>query len=195
MRPHRPGPRARSNATGRAGYVSQNPAHYLLHETVWDEVSYALKNLGIGGSERHRRVTAELDRFDLADRADGHPRDLSSGERQRLAIASVTVMRPELLMLDEPTRGVDGLRKLALIDLVRELVPAEGRDCRGHPRHGLRSRGRRCGHDHGRRPGAARSRARASCWPDGLFFVSQVGLAFGCVSVAEAAALLERPTR
>ena len=64
---------------------------------------------------------AELERFDLADRAGDHPRDLSSGERQRLAIASVAVMRPRLLILDEPTRGVDGLRKLAVVELMRGL--------------------------------------------------------------------------
>lgn len=178
--------------TGRAGYVSQNPAHYLLHETVSDEVSYALKNLGVDGRERHRRVTAELERFDLSDRAEGHPRDLSSGERQRLAIASVTVMRPELLILDEPTRGVDGLRKLAVVDLVRELssggaatvVVTHDMDFAAEIADVVTTMAAgRVLHDRGPRELLAGR----------LFFVSQVGLAFGCVSVAEAAALLQRP--
>ena len=73
-------------------------------------------------AERERRVRAELERFGLDGLAARHPRDLSSGERQRLAIASVTVMRPSLLLLDEPTRGMDGLRKLALAELVRGLA-------------------------------------------------------------------------
>ena len=174
--------RGKIERTGRAGYVSQNPAHYLLHETVEEEVAYALRNLGVDGGERRRRVTAELARFDLADRAGGHPRDLSSGERQRLAIASVTVMRPELLILDEPTRGVDGLRKLAVIELVRELQFERHRHGRGHPRHGLRGRGRRRGHNHGGRAGAARPRAaraagRAAvlCLPGGAGVRLRVG--------------------
>ena len=178
-------------STGRAGYVSQNPAHYLLHETVEAEVAYALTNLGVTGADRSRRVGEELERFDLADRAAGHPRDLSSGERQRLAIASVTVMRPETLVLDEPTRGVDGLRKLAVIDLVRELrdagtatvVVTHDMDFAAEIADLVTTMSAgKVLHDRGPRELLA-SR---------LFFVSQVGLAFGCVSVAEAAALLER---
>jgi energy-coupling factor transporter ATP-binding protein EcfA2 len=183
--------RGRVERSGRAGYVSQNPAHYLLHETVEEEVAYALANLGVDGDQRRKRVRAELERFDLGDRASGHPRDLSSGERQRLAIASVTVMRPQLLILDEPTRGVDGLRKLAVIELVRELsdsgtatvVVTHDMDFAAEVADVVTTMAAgRVLHDRGGRELLA-SR---------LFFVSQVGLAFGCVSVAEAAALLER---
>jgi energy-coupling factor transporter ATP-binding protein EcfA2 len=107
---------------GRAGYVAQDPAAYLLHDTVLDEVEYGLANLGVPASARRARAEAELDRFDLTWAAGEHPRDLSSGERQRLAVASVTAMRPDLLVLDEPTRGVDGRRKQALTGLVRGLA-------------------------------------------------------------------------
>ena len=94
--------------SARAGYVSQNPAHHLLRETVEDEVAYGLCEAACPPPERAARDGAELERFGLPAFAGRHPRDLSSGERQRLAIASVTVMRPELLVLDEPTRGMDG---------------------------------------------------------------------------------------
>jgi energy-coupling factor transport system ATP-binding protein len=85
-------------------------------------VEYGLANLGVEPGIRSRRAEEELDRFDLAWAAGEHPRDLSSGERQRLAIASVTSMRPDLVVLDEPTRGVDGRRKQALSSLVRGLA-------------------------------------------------------------------------
>jgi energy-coupling factor transport system ATP-binding protein len=107
---------------GRAGYVAQDPAAYLLHDTAREEVEYGLANLGVPAPARRARAEAELERFDLGWAAPEHPRDLSSGERQRLAIASVTAMRPDLLVLDEPTRGVDGRRKQALCGLVRGLA-------------------------------------------------------------------------
>jgi energy-coupling factor transport system ATP-binding protein len=107
---------------GRAGYVAQDPAAYLLHDTALAEVEYGLANLGVPAAARRARAAAELERFDLGWAAGEHPRDLSSGERQRLAIASVTAMRPDLVVLDEPTRGVDGRRKQAITGLVRGLA-------------------------------------------------------------------------
>ena len=73
---------------------------------------------------RRDRAVAELERFELAWAATEHPRDLSSGERQRLAIATVTAMRPDLVVLDEPTRGVDGRHKRDLAGLIRGLAAA-----------------------------------------------------------------------
>ena len=108
--------------TGRAGYVAQDPACYLLHDTALEEVEYGLKNLGVPPTARRERAVAELERFELGWAASEHPRDLSSGERQRLAIATVTAMRPDLVVLDEPTRGVDGRRKRDLAGLVRGLA-------------------------------------------------------------------------
>jgi energy-coupling factor transport system ATP-binding protein len=138
-------------------------------------------------------VAAELTRFGLEELAGRHPRDLSSGERQRLAIASVTVMRPQLLVLDEPTRGMDGLRKLALAELVGRLA------------------GDGCGvvvvtHDIDFAAEAAEAvttMARGRVLADGCsvdllahggFFACQVGLALGCATIAEAGALLRTET-
>jgi energy-coupling factor transport system ATP-binding protein len=182
----------RVDAPTRAAYVSQNPAHHLLRETVSAEVGYALENLGVGVAERDRRVADELERLGLAGLADRHPRDLSSGERQRLAIASVTVMRPGLLVLDEPTRGLDGRRKLELVGLLRELaadgtavaVVAHDIDFAAECADAVTAMaGGTVLTDRGPRDLLARS----------AFFVSQVGLALGRVSVAEgAAALMDR---
>jgi energy-coupling factor transport system ATP-binding protein len=185
--------RGRVRGAQSAGYVSQNPAHYLIRERVADEVAYGLDHAGVHGAERDRRVGAELERFGLADLAERHPRDLSSGERQRLAIASVTVMRPRLLVLDEPTRGMDGLRKLALGDLARSLA-ADGAavavithdvDFAAEAAELVTLMGR----------GQVLSeRVPRSALAQGTFFVSQLGLAFGCSTLAEAADLLRQPT-
>jgi energy-coupling factor transporter ATP-binding protein EcfA2 len=90
---------------GRAGLLLQDPGRYLACERVLDEVA-----LGSDG-ERARRA---LGRVGLAWAADRHPRDLSSGERERLGLAAVAASEPDLLVLDEPTRGVDPDRKAAL---------------------------------------------------------------------------------
>jgi energy-coupling factor transport system ATP-binding protein len=92
---------------GRAGYLLQDPGRYLVRETVLDEVA-----LAVGGDTE--RARAELDRLGLARLAARHPRDLSSGERERLGVAAVAVAEPDLLVLDEPTRGLDPDRKAAL---------------------------------------------------------------------------------
>jgi energy-coupling factor transporter ATP-binding protein EcfA2 len=92
---------------GSAGYLSQDPGRYLVCERVLDEVA-----LAVGGDER--RAHAALERIGLAWAARRHPRDLSSGERERLGIAAVAVAEPDLLVLDEPTRGVDPPRKAEL---------------------------------------------------------------------------------
>jgi len=100
----------RVTRVGRAGYLSQDPGRFLVAETVLAEVALA------AGRERARRCLDELDLLEFADR---HPRDLSSGERERVAIAAVLAIEPDLLVLDEPTRGVDPERKAELADLLR----------------------------------------------------------------------------
>ena len=89
---------------GRAGYLSQDPGRYLVKETALEEVA-----LAVNGDEQ--RARAALDRIGLGWATARHPRDLSSGERERLAFASVAVAEPDVLILDEPTRGVDPERK------------------------------------------------------------------------------------
>jgi energy-coupling factor transport system ATP-binding protein len=101
---------------GRAAYLSQDPGRYLVCERADAEVA-----LGVGGDlARARRALA---RVGLTAHAARHPRDLSSGERERLALACVLVTDPDLLVLDEPTRGVDPERKQALAELLRAEAP------------------------------------------------------------------------
>jgi energy-coupling factor transporter ATP-binding protein EcfA2 len=97
----------RVRRVGAACYLSQDPGRYLVCERALDEAA-----LAVGGDRT--RALAALDRVGLAWAADRHPRDLSSGERERLGLAAVAVSEPELLVLDEPTRGVDPERKTDL---------------------------------------------------------------------------------
>ena len=92
---------------GRAGYLSQDPGRYLVKETALEEVA-----LAVTGDEE--RACGALERVGLGWAMGRHPRDLSSGERERLALASVAVAEPDVLILDEPTRGVDPERKARL---------------------------------------------------------------------------------
>jgi energy-coupling factor transport system ATP-binding protein len=97
----------RVERAGRAAYLSQDPGRYLVCERVLDEAA-----LAVGGDLE--RARAALDRVGLAWAAERHPRDLSSGERERLGLAAVAVAEPDLLVLDEPTRGIDPGRKREL---------------------------------------------------------------------------------
>jgi energy-coupling factor transporter ATP-binding protein EcfA2 len=100
---------------GRAGYLSQDPGRYLIRERVLDEVA-----LGVNGDES--RARAALGRVGLEWAAERHPRDLSSGERERLGLAAVAVAEPDLLVLDEPTRGIDPDRKAAIAKWLSEYA-------------------------------------------------------------------------
>ena len=104
---------------GRAGYLSQDPGRYLVRETALGEVALAV-------NRDEQRAGAALRDAELAWAASRHPRDLSSGERERLALAAVAVAEPDLLVLDEPTRGLDPDRKAALAARL-EAYAAAGR--------------------------------------------------------------------
>jgi energy-coupling factor transporter ATP-binding protein EcfA2 len=97
---------------GRAAMLLQDPSRYSVRERADEEVA-----LGVGGDRR--RARGALAKVGLAGLESRHPRDLSSGERERLALASVLVTEPDLLVLDEPTRGVDPGRKAQLAALLR----------------------------------------------------------------------------
>jgi energy-coupling factor transporter ATP-binding protein EcfA2 len=101
----------------RAAYLPQDPGRHLVTESVLDEVA-------LGSSPERARET--LARLGLTEHEGRHPRDLSAGERERLALATVLATEPELLILDEPTRGVDPERKQELARLLRAEAPGRG---------------------------------------------------------------------
>jgi energy-coupling factor transporter ATP-binding protein EcfA2 len=103
------------------GYVFQNPDHQLFKESVWDDVAFGLRNLRVPPAQIDERVESTLRRLDLWAQRDRHPFRLSKGDRQRLAIAAVIVMRPGVLIVDEPTTGQDPARSREIMDLLAEL--------------------------------------------------------------------------
>src|SRR5213593_1802559 len=110
----------------RVGYVFQNPDHQLFRERVWDDVAFGLQNLGASPDEIQESVEQVLRRLELWDKREVHPFQLSRGDRQRLAIAAIIVMRPQLLIVDEPTTGQDMARSREIMDLLARLNRDEG---------------------------------------------------------------------
>ena len=100
-------------------YVPQDPNAVLLGPTVRKDVESTLRLL-------HRRDHGSVDRWlarlGIAEVADRHPRDLSAGQRQRVAIAAIAVGEPDVLLLDEPTRGMDAASKAALERAIAEVA-------------------------------------------------------------------------
>jgi energy-coupling factor transporter ATP-binding protein EcfA2 len=126
--------RRRRGLAGRVGIVFQHPSHQLLASTVREELELGPRNLGLGAPEIDARVREGARRFGLAAVLDEHPHRLPMPARRRLSIASITVMRPPVLVLDEPTAGLDGAETIELIELIRE-ASGRGRmhDAEGRP--------------------------------------------------------------
>ena len=91
------------------GYVFQNPFNQNsgVKSTVYEEISYGLENLGVSREEIFRRVDEVIDLLGIGHLAGKHPMKLSGGQCQRVALASVIVMEPEVLLIDEPTSQLD----------------------------------------------------------------------------------------
>jgi len=105
-----------SRRPGRIAYLPQNPTVLLHRPTVRAEVSFTLDRSG--ELEQPETILNQLGLLSMADR---YPRDLSSGERQRAALAAVLPGAPGLVLLDEPTRGIDSNARGALVSLVARL--------------------------------------------------------------------------
>jgi energy-coupling factor transporter ATP-binding protein EcfA2 len=99
------------------GYLPQDPNALLFADTVREELLITLRNHGIADNGV---VDALLERLGLAQHAGAYPRDLSAGERQRVALGAIMVTHPRALLLDEPTRGLDYAAKQRLAELLRE---------------------------------------------------------------------------
>ncbi len=103
------------------GYCFQNPDHQIFCETVYKEVSFGPQNLHLSQAEVDQRVEEALVAVSLLDLKDRIPRELSKGQRKRLAVASVLSMRPETLIIDEPTTGQDYRDGIEMLNLVQRL--------------------------------------------------------------------------
>jgi cobalt transport protein ATP-binding subunit len=105
----------------RVGYVFQNPDHQIFSDTVADEVAFGPKIREMEEDEIEERVKEALAAVGMEGRGDEDPFGLTKGERQRVAVASVLAVRPEVLILDEPTTGLDYAEQQSMMDLVKRL--------------------------------------------------------------------------
>ena len=108
-----------SELARRIGFLFQNPDRQICCNTVREELMFGFKALGEEGSEAEARVDAMIERFGFD--ADAEPYLLNRGTRQLLALASIIVLAPPTIILDEPTTGLDFRECVKVMDVVREL--------------------------------------------------------------------------
>ncbi len=111
----------------KAGMVFQNPDNQIVATIVEEDVAFGPENLGIPPEEIRRRVAEALAIVELSEFADRAPHLLSGGQKQRVAIAGIIAMRPECIILDEPTAMLDPVGRREVIDTVKKLNKKEGK--------------------------------------------------------------------
>lgn len=114
--------RGRRQVRRAVGYVMQHPERQLFAQTLAEDVAFGPRNQGLSAAEVERRVAHALDLVGLADRRDASPFELSGGQQRLAAIAGVLAMEPELLVLDEPTAGLDPRGRARLRALMADLA-------------------------------------------------------------------------
>lgn len=114
--------RGRRQIRRAVGYVMQHPERQLFAQTVAEDVAFGPRNQGLSAAEVKRRVAHALDLVGLTDRRDASPFELSGGQQRLAAIAGVLAMEPELLVLDEPTAGLDPRGRARLRALMTDLA-------------------------------------------------------------------------
>lgn len=108
------------------GYCYQNPDHQIFSSTVSKEVAFGPSNLGYSNAEIERLVDDALELVGISSLHDAHPFTLGRGQRQLVAVASILAMDPKLLVIDEPTTGMDRLGGMRAMRLLAEWA-ADGR--------------------------------------------------------------------
>ena len=105
------------------GFVFQNPFSQIsgIKKTVFEEIAYGLENLGVEREEIKQRVTDVIKLLKIEDLQDKNPNELSGGQSQRVAIASIIVMNPKVLIFDEPTSQLDPLGTEEIFDILKLL--------------------------------------------------------------------------
>ena len=112
----------------KVGLVFQYPEHQLFEETIYKDIAFGAKNLGLGEEEIHKRVKKAMELVGLNFEAlkDRSPFELSGGQKRRVAIAGVLAMKPKVLVLDEPTAGLDPRGRDEILGKIQKLYEEEG---------------------------------------------------------------------
>ena len=110
------------NLRSRVGLVFQYPEHQLFETTVLEDVKFGPKNLGLSDIEVDMRAFEAIKKVGLSESLyDASPFELSGGQKRRAAIAGVLAMKPDVLILDEPTAGLDPAGRDEILDRIKEL--------------------------------------------------------------------------
>lgn len=110
----------------RAGMVFQNPDNQIVANVVEEDVAFGPENLGVPTDEIRERVDSVIDRLGIAAFREKSPNRLSGGQKQRVAIAGIMAMKPECIILDEPTAMLDPAGRSYVLEAVHDLNRKEG---------------------------------------------------------------------
>ena len=105
----------------KVGYVFQNPDHQIFSELVYDEIAFGLRLRDVPEDQIEQRVKEALEAVGLTGFEQEDPFSLTKSGRQRVAVASVLAVKPDVLILDEPTTGLDYLEQRSMMEMVKEL--------------------------------------------------------------------------
>ncbi|MCR5143725.1 MAG: ATP-binding cassette domain-containing protein [Lachnospiraceae bacterium] len=110
-----------ADMAGRVGYVGQNPLNQLVTDKVWHELAFGMENLGTSQEIMERRIAEVCEFFGMQKWLDRDVATLSGGEMQMVHLASIMVMEPEVLLLDEPTAQLDPLAARNFLDMIKRI--------------------------------------------------------------------------
>lgn len=110
----------------KVGMVFQNPDNQIVSSIVEEDVAFGVENLGIPSDECRRRVDDALKTVGMYDYKDHSPSRLSGGQKQRVAVAGIIAMKPECIVLDEPTAMLDPSGRKEVIETITKLNREEG---------------------------------------------------------------------
>lgn len=117
----------KKNLRSKVGLIFQYPEHQLFETTVFEDVCFGPKNIGLSRKETELRAYEALKTVGIEDECFYRsPFDLSGGQKRRVAIAGVLAMKPSVLILDEPTAGLDPSGRVQLLNMIKDLHEKEG---------------------------------------------------------------------